>query len=259
MKISINSPSYKKPSGVDVLGWLPFCKTWVSPDEFDSYKKNYPKADIVKCPAGIQGNGKPRVMNYILDLEFKKGNAVCFIDDDITFIGYWEGNKRYNLTTDEFMPWLEKYTYLAIECGAKLWGVNLNSDKQSYSEFTPFSFLSPVLGPFQVALPSPVRHDEKLVLKHDYDYSIRHLNKYRKILRLNKYHYDLKMAGSGTGGIGGSSTFRNLKREMQELDILQKRWGSKIVKYDFNPRSHNLKKIRSFDINPRIWIPIRGL
>lgn len=85
MKISINAPSYKRPAGVDTLKYIPSCKIWVCSSEATEYRKSYPKAKIVSCKRGIQGNVS-RIRNHILDTEFKAGiDAVCIIDDDLQY------------------------------------------------------------------------------------------------------------------------------------------------------------------------------
>ena len=149
---------------------------------------------------------------------------------------------------------------LAQEFGAKVWGVNLNPDKQSYREYTPFSLLSVILGPFMVHLPHELRFDERMPTKDDYDMAIQQLNRYRKILRLNKFFYVNKMAGSGSGQIGGQAACRSVKREFLQNELLKKKWGRKIVRSDNNNRSHTTEKKKSFaDINPVVMVPIRGV
>ena len=94
MKISVNAPSYKRPDDVKTLSYLPFCKIWVDNKEYQDYKNNYPKADIISCPDGIQGN-LCRIRNYILDEEFKNGyDVVLIIDDDMNGIYHFEGDKE---------------------------------------------------------------------------------------------------------------------------------------------------------------------
>ena len=66
MKISVNCPSYKRGDDVKTLSYLPFCRVWVDCGEYDEYKRNYPDADIISCPEGVQGN-LCRIRNYILD------------------------------------------------------------------------------------------------------------------------------------------------------------------------------------------------
>jgi len=47
-----------------------------------------------------------------------------------------------------------------------------------------------------------------------------------------------------------------MSREMDQLKLLQKKWGKKIVKFDTTQRG---KKIRTFDLNPIIKAPIKGI
>lgn len=168
--------------------------------------------------------------------------------------------KKHKIETDQFLDWVGKYSLLAQEFGAKVWGVNLNPDKQSYREYTPFSLLSVILGPFMVHLPHELRFDERMPTKDDYDMAIQQLNRYRKILRLNKFFYVNKMAGSGSGQIGGQAACRSVKREFLQNELLKKKWGRKIVRSDNNNRSHTTEKKKSFaDINPVVMVPIRGV
>ena len=256
MKITINAPSYKRPNKVDTLKYLPSARIWVDEGEFGEYKKSYPDSDIVSCPKGIQGN-LCRIRNYILDQEEKSGtDVVALIDDDLKLIGYNEGLKFYVLPDeDRVMQFLEKYSILAMDLGAKLWGINVNHDPQNYREYTPFSLLSYIGGPFMVHIHSDLRYDERLPLKEDYDLTLQHLNKYRKVLRVNKYFYNVKQHAQA----GGCADYRTLEREKAQVKLLQKKWGSKIVKADLVDRSHRSRKRRTIDINPVIRVPIRGI
>ena len=259
MKITINAPSYKRCNGVDTLKYLPQTKIWVCETEAVEYKKENPGAEIISCKKGIQGN-LCRIRNHILDSEFKGGaDAVMLVDDDMQYIGYHFEKKRCRLSAEIVPNFLLKYSRMAKELGVKIWGLNCNQDKQSYREYTPFSMVSYIGGPFSVHLPNPLRFDEKLFLKEDYDLTLQHLNKYRRVLRLNKFFYVVKQGGSGTGQKGGQAIYRNIKVEMDQIELLQKKWGRHIVKHDFNPRSHSSKKKRNFDVNPVINCPIRGV
>lgn len=259
MKITINAPSYRRSAGVDTLKYLPFCKVWVCESEAEAYRQANSGAEIVAVPLGVQGN-LCRIRNYILEKEFNSGvDAVALVDDDLQYFGYFEKKKRERLKTEDIEGWLLRYSQMAEEIGARIWGVNCNQDKQSYREYTPFSLLSYIGGPFSVHLKNELRYDESLPLKEDYDMTLQHLNKFRRVFRLNKFFYVVKQAGSGSGQVGGCAVYRNLDAEKKQLRLLQKKWGRKIVKYDFNPRSHNTTKNRSFDINPVIQVPIKGV
>jgi hypothetical protein len=146
---------------------------------------------------------------------------------------------------------------LAIDWDIKFWGIQVNPDKQCYREYTPFSLTSYVASPFGVHLGHSIRYDERLSLKEDYDFTLQFLNQYRKILRVNKYFYKVKQMEQE----GGCAVYRNVGEEKRQLELLQKKWGKKIVKFDTlgNSRSHSSNKIRRFDVNPVIIVPIKGI
>lgn len=261
MKISVNAPSYRRPTDVKTLAYIPYCRIWVCVSEAAAYRKNYPKADIVAVPKGVQGNVS-RIRNYILD--HSDDDVVCIIDDDLSYLAYHEKCEKIHLKTREIMPFLAKYSVLALDWRVKMWGMNVNNDKQCYREYTPFSLSSYIGSPFSCHLRSDLRYDENLPLKEDYDMTLQHLNKYRKALRLNKYFYCLNQGGSGSGQEGGCAVGRNVEREKKQLELLRKKWGSKIIAEDTgqsrNPalRASTTKK-RSYDVNPILRVPIKGV
>ena len=260
MKVSVNIPSYRRAEGVDTLRFLPWARVWVCETEAGAYRAANPGAEIVAVPKGVQGN-KSRVCNFILETEWDRGvDAVCLMDDDISHFAYWEKGRCHRLLARDFEEWLVKYSLLADELGARLWGVNVNRDKQVYKENVPFSMLSFIGGPFTVHLPNPLRYDESMVPKEDYDMVLQHLNRFRRVLRLNKFHYSAKMGCSGTGQTGGCAVLRNRITEIERLQALQRKWGSKIVKIDKGERNHaSRKKRRALDCNPVIRVPIKGV
>lgn len=261
MNISINCPSYKRPY-VETLEYLPFCKVWVDHKEYDEYIKANPgfEENIISCPEGIQGN-LCRIRNYILDQEFNNGaDVVLIIDDDLKGIYYWNGSKEMPyekklVSADEFMAFIEKYSIMCDELGFKFWGLNCNADALSYRQYTPFSTVAYIGGPFQCFLKNDLRYDENLPLKEDYDMTLQQCNKYRGVLRCNKFFYNCKQSKQA----GGCATYRNYDRERQQLEALQKKWGSKIVKIDKTKNFNQKKESKEFDYNPIIKIPIKGI
>jgi hypothetical protein len=260
MKISVCCPSYKRPK-VESLDYLSFVKVYVDNKEYEDYIKANPgfEKNIISVPDGIQGNVS-RIRNYILDQEFKDGaDVVCIIDDDLKGIYHFELENGYAykdklVKEEEFLDFIEKGTILCKDIGFKLWGVNLNKDALNYKHCLPFNTKAVILGPFSCHLSdSEIRYDENLPLKEDYDLAIQHLNKYRGILRLNKYHYNCKQSINP----GGCATYRNREREEQQFKLLQKKWGSKVVKQDKTNKGDK-EKIYA-DYNPIIHIPIKGV
>lgn len=258
MKVAICCPSYKRPKvkSFDFYGNL--LQVYVDCGEYDDYIVENPEyvENIISVPAGVQGN-VARIRNYILEdcLVRKDYDVVCIVDDDMDYIGYYEGTKLHKLEKDEILPFIERYSQLCEDFGFKMWGVNLNSDPQCYREYSPFSTLSVVLGPFSCYLRgNECRYDESLPLKEDYDMALQNLNKYRGILRVNKYHYSCDQSTNK----GGCASYRNIKKEIEQLNLLKKKWG-KVVKIDIADKSHSSKKVKKIDYNPIIKCPIKGI
>lgn len=262
MRISVNAPSYRRPNDVKTLAYLPFTRIWVDGKEYDGYKASYPDADIVSCPEGVQGN-LCRVRNYILKQEFERGmDVVLIIDDDLNRLERFDYDKasgygyvRTKVETDEFLGMVEKYSIMAMDLGAKFWGVNCNGDYMAYRHNTPFSTTSYIGGPFQCFLKgNRCWYDEKLPLKEDYDMTLQQLNMERVVLRVNAYHYVCKQSEQA----GGCATYRNRQREEEQLYALQRKWGSAIVKIDQSNKGKSGKAHR-LDYNPIIKCPIKGV
>ena len=253
MKISINCPSYKRPK-VKTLEYLPFCKVWVTEEELPEYQKQNKGATF-----GIlerQGNVSI-ARNEILRQEFASGaDVVCMIDDDMKGIYHFEkakhnnyGYEKHKVEAAAFEEFIYNGTIMAQDIGAFLWGVNLNKDNMSYHHSRPFSTTGIILGPFSCHLRgSECRYDERIPLKEDYDMALQHLNKYRKILRFNKYHYECKQSIQA----GGCAVIRNYQTEKAQFDLLRRKWGKDIVREDKGSK-------KEFDYNPIIKVPICGL
>jgi hypothetical protein len=250
MKISVNAPSYKRPDDVRTLSYLPYTRVWVDCKEYDEYKKNYPDADIISCPEGVQCN-LCRIRNYILKQEFERGmDVVLIIDDDFTCLRRYEydemdnwGYDPYIIGADEFLEVIEKYSIIADEFGAKFWGVNCNSDPMAFRHNTPFSTRSYIGGPFQCFLKgNRCWYDEKLPLKEDYDMTIQQLNMERVVLRVNAYHYLCKQSEQK----GGCATYRNRQREEEQLELLRKKWGGQLLR--LIQRTKDIRRVKSDSI-----------
>lgn len=232
---------------------------YVDHKEYDEYvENNRESSNIISCEEGIQGN-LCRIRNHIMSKEFNEGaDVVLIIDDDMKGIYYWEKNQKNLVKEKDVLNFIWKHSILAMDMGVYFWGININQDKQIYREYTPFSFLSYIGGPFQCFIKGGgIQYDEGLPLKEDYDMTLQQLNRHRRVLRLNKFFYIVKQSEQS----GGCATYRNSKREMEQLEALQKKWRDKIVKKDINKRSHNLKvDTRAHeDYNPIIKVPIKGV
>ena len=207
--------------------------------------------NVWECPDSAQGN-LCRVRNWILDNT--KIKNVLIIDDDFSALGFYDGHIKLKFSSAEAIEVIESYFDLANQLGVKFWGVNCSSDKGVYSEHKPFSFNNYIGGPFQAFINCPLRYDEALPLKEDYDMTLQVMNRYRKALRVNHLHYMVKQHTNK----GGCASYRTVKKEQEQFKLLEKKWGSKIVRTDSRDRKGQVKETL-YDINPIIKIPIAGI
>ena len=253
MKIEILAPSYRRAHMAFTQEYISACRYVVSEDEAPEYKRAGKK--IIPCPTSAQGN-LCRVRNWILDNTEAEG--VLILDDDISALGAFEGNKAKRFTEHEAMEFIETGFVLAREWGVKFWGVNIAPDKVNYREYTPFSTTAYIGGPFQAHIGNPCRYDERLSLKEDYDMTLQVLSKFRQALRFNMAFYVAKQ----TEQVGGCATYRTSEREREHFERLRKKWGSHIVRKDGGEnKAYTRKRGASVkqDINPIICAPIGGV
>jgi len=246
MKVKFYSPSYKRPEKSITQIHFPDVKIVVRESEAEEYIAN--GNDVVICPDSAQGN-LCRVRNWILNNLFDDADCIVLLDDDCSRIGRWEEQVQIKFNMNDLSEFAENVANLTKEMGFHFWGLNCVTDKGAYREYTPFGTLQYIGGPFQAHLKtSEIRYDEDLPLKEDYDISLQHIHKYGGCLRVNFAHYDVKQAEQE----GGCATYRNLKKEKQQFFALQKKWGKDVIKRDKGSK-------RSFDFNPVLKVPIKGV
>lgn len=261
MKIRYCIPSYHRAETIKTLNYVPNAYVYVSPDDYENYIKHNPKFknQIIKCPEGIQGTpdgkGKCKTMNYILDTEMPKNDCIVFLDDDITcLMRKIHDGKDEKVSSEEFQELVENYCLLAYEWGCGMWSFNLNSDPLMYREFLPFCLHAYTTGAIQAFVRDDgLRFDTQFSMKEDIDMCLQQIQKYHKVLRVNKYYFRVK-AFSGKGGV---HEFRNKEKEIEQFKKFQKKWGSNIVKLN---KSTALKKskIKEYNGAVKIKVPLSG-
>ena len=246
MKIKFYAPSYGRPQKSITQINYPSVKIVVCESQADEYIKN--GNDVVICPDTAQGN-LCRVRNWILDNLFDDSDCIIILDDDCSYIGYWNNQTAKRFNNDDLLEFCSNSALLCDELGYKFFGLNCVVDKGAYREYTPFGFTQYIGGPFQAHLKdSKIRYDETLSLKEDYDMTLQHIYMHGGCLRINYAHYNVKQAEQ----IGGCATYRNLDEEKRQFKLLQDKWGKDVIKEDKGSR-------RSFDFNPVLKIPINGV
>ena len=196
----------------------------VEENEFDEYSRR--GHNCISLPKRNPQN-IASARNCILDKRITKN--IIMVDDDLTSIRWLLKRKDIVLDNASIIKLIKTGFEMASDAKCGLWGLNLNTDPLSYHVNKPFSFSLPVLGTFSGILDDSLRYDENITLKEDYDYFIQQMMKYRKVLRFNFLHYEcdhLKMKG-------GCQEYRTLNEESRQKVLLQEKWGSKIVKYNY--------------------------
>lgn len=240
-------PSYKRAD--DCLTAKCFSRAIIFCHKFEAeeYRKHN-KNKIVVIPDELAGKGMAVIRNFILDNT--KSENVVMLDDDIKQFGYYEKLEMFLMTENEVYALFENFFRMTKEAGTKLWGVNLQSDKKFYREYSPLSLSSVILGPCMgITKDKDIRFDDRLGLKEDYDYSIQVLRKFRKILRFNKYHY----VSAHIKKKGGCASYRTMKKEEDQAMLFQKKWGKAIVHITRKTQGGNMS------INPVVHCPIKGI
>lgn len=207
---------------------------------------------VVVLPDGVQGN-IARVRNWILYWAKTNAEAVVLLDDDLAGIYWFEPQeeagrtKAVKLNTEQIRTVMLDAANMCNDMGYKQFGFQPTYNPLLYKVGTPLKI--------RQYCPSPVsgfisdcccRYDERLFLKEDYDITLQNIALYGGNLRLEyiAFSCDQDCKGDHTGG--GCSSVRTSKTEQEQLTLLQKKWGSDLV------------KIKDGDINPVLRIGKRG-
>jgi hypothetical protein len=246
MKIGYFAPSYKRSYKSITQTKYPFVTLIVKEDEADEYRNN--GNTIETCPNEIQGN-IARVRNYIIDTYKDQYDAIVIVDDDCNKIGFWEEQKYRIFDADDLEEFFESMYILTKDFGFKYFGLNCVTDKGAYREHTPFSTNAFIGAPCSMIITDTIcRYDEEIPLKEDYDFTLQNLKKYGGALRANFASYDVKQAKQ----VGGCASSRTNTEEERQFNLLQKKWGTKIIQTDKSSK-------RKFDFNPILKSPIKGV
>merc|ERR1712032_730988 len=83
-----------------------------------------------------------------------------------------------------------------------------------------------IIGDFLVVDNSPVRFDESLTLKEDYDFTCAHIQRHGSVLRCNRLTFEAKHYANS----GGACTVRDAKgrEENRNITILLRKWPKAI-------------------------------
>jgi hypothetical protein len=248
--MNIIIPSYKRSHDLKGKDYFLMAKYCVPESQKEEYIKVLGIDRVITLPDSEDGDIIKK-RNWILKNIPK---PLIMIDDDVSKLVFWDKRKvKYlskefpkNLLNDLFIEFIS----LSEQFGVKMFGVSQNQDDRQYKEFCPFNLSNIILGPFQGHLKHDLKFDSKVGTKDDYDMALQQLNKYKKILRFNKYAYDCEH-GDNKGGI---VSYRSKEKEIEYCKQIMLKWGKKIIEYKIPPTKMtdllNAKKVN---------IPIKGV
>jgi hypothetical protein len=176
--------------------------------EAEEYTRHYMCEILVSNVEGITLN-----RNWILD-HFGLGKRIITLCDDVKGLFRLNGKNVYKLDSRCFYRMCNSGFEDCEKYGTKLWGVYPIKNHFFMSEsLSPNNF---IIGTFSGIIISDIRMDNQMILKEDYDFTIKHILKYKKVLRYNYYaveasHYKNK---------GGCVDYRNDSAERQSINRL---------------------------------------
>ena len=254
-ELNITIPSYKRWEELPGYDYFKTAKYIVPESQYNDYVCGRDKKRFIAIPDSDDGNIVKK-RNWILK---NIPRPLIMIDDDVDKLTMCEGGEYFKehgrakqmipLTPEQAEGIFIQAANLAYMWGCPMFGFNLNTDGRNYQQYKPFSLTQPILGPCSGHLEHDLLYDEKMDLKEDYDISIQALNKYRKILRINKYAVN----AAHKSNKGGCVSYRTLEREEAACKAIEKKWGTKIIHYNIEKG-----KYTSY-LNGIVHIPINGV
>jgi len=233
MKIYV--PSYKRAGDVLTRKVIPDSILAIHEFEKDDYKKKE-GGELLIIPDDLRGN-IAKVRNFILDNA--NDDKIVMVDDDVRSFGYHEDCSQHEMDYNRLLDFIDNGYSMCEELGCRLWGINLQSDPKFYRERHPITFLGAVLGTFSCHFKPELRYDEGLFLNEDYDFFLKNIKKYRKVLRFKKYYY----IANHLNKAGGCGSYRMKDTEIEQAKIMQKRWGSKVFRFDINRSTNGIVNV----------------
>jgi len=254
-ELNITIPSYKRWEDLPGYDYFKTAKYIVPESQYNDYVRGRDKKRFIAIPDSEDGNIVKK-RNWILK---NIPRPLIMIDDDVDKLTMCEGGEYFKehgrakqmipLTPEQAEGIFIQAANLAYMWGCPMFGFNLNTDGRNYQQYKPFSLTQPILGPCSGHLEHDLLYDDKMDLKEDYDISIQALNKYRKILRINKYAVN----AAHKSNKGGCVSYRTLEREEAACKAIEKKWGTRIIHYNIEKG-----KYTSY-LNGIVHIPINGV
>jgi hypothetical protein len=233
---SVFIPSYDRCGLVKTIKYFDDPFIVVRNEELEDYKKLY--NNVIGC----NEIGITKTRNFIL--RYCKENNIRYhiqVDDDIN--GFWFMERGIIIDIESKEKIKEILTNMFIICEeweSKIFGLSMQKDKKVYREYSPFSTQSVVVANLMGIIDNDLYFDENCVVKEDYDYSIQHIIKYKRVIKCLKYGVDAPHLMNK----GGCASYRTMQLEYDMLKYLQDKYGTKYIRDSGNKNVIRVEGLR---------------
>lgn len=175
----------------------------------------------------IESGGLCESRNAALEAAFGLGLPCLQLSDDLKKVK--KAHSKTHTQEIQLIDAVNEICFIGKKTGAKLCGVAPTSNPYFYNPEKPYKNKAFIVGDMILVFPCEVRFDEKMRLKEDYDFTLNHLKKYGKVLRVDNILAEFMHRSNK----GGAVSYRTSQMENESIAYLKKKWGKAIRE---NPR-----------------------
>lgn len=175
---------------------------------------------VDECDSIVEAGGLMQARNKAINDAQRAGAWSVQLSDDLYKLEHAASDVRLTVQGAA-----KNIVAQAISHGAHYAGVAPTANRFFYNEQRPVSTKLFIVGDFIAVSPStPLRFDEALRLKEDYDYTLQHLHKYGKVCRCNFILASFRHRSNK----GGAVSYRTPEIEQATIAYLKGKWGNHI-------------------------------
>jgi hypothetical protein len=196
---------------------------FVAKGDGDAYRAN--GADNV-----VESGGLCESRNAALDMAFSKDMPCVQMSDDLKAI-----KKAHSKTQTEPMKFAQAIgdmLHVAKLYRSRLVGVAPTANAFYYNPEKPFKLKAFIVGDMILCIPCDIRFDTNLLLKEDYDFTLKHLKQFGRAVRVDNILAEFAHRTNA----GGAVSYRTELLEQTCIAYLKRKWGAVIRD---NPRRKN--------------------
>lgn len=228
VKVFVSVISARRPNAVKLMTDLIGPATWFVDDtSMAEYAREFGVHSL--SGAYVVADGLCEARNAAIECAFNRNDyAYCLqLSDDLKKIEepVWSAEKQKHIARPLTFDAAIKRMINALQgTGAKLAGVAPTANPFYYNK-KPIHPRAFIVGDMMlIAPPSPLRFDESMRLKEDYDHTLQHLEKYGRVARCD----DVLATFQHKTNKGGAVSYRTLEEEQKAITYLKQKWGARI-------------------------------